>query len=113
MIVMKPPAPCDFPADVVSVFLAGSIEMGTAEDWQSSIAARLGDMDIVILNPRRDDWDATWRQSVDDPQFRGQVEWELDGLDRAASSPCGLCPKAAPRSASSSSGSPPAAARSS
>jgi hypothetical protein len=84
MIVIKPPARCDLPADAVSVFLAGSIEMGTAEDWQASMAARLADMDIVILNPRRDDWDATWRQSVDDPQFRGQVEWELDGLDRAS-----------------------------
>jgi hypothetical protein len=57
--------------------------MGTAEDWQSSMTARLADMDIVILNPRRDDWDATWRQSIDDPQFRGQVDWELDGLERA------------------------------
>src|SRR5262245_40828148 len=84
MIIIKPPAPCDFPADVASVFLAGSIDMGAAEDWQSSMAARLGDMDIVVLNPRRDDWDASWRQSVDDPQFRAQVEWELDGLDRAS-----------------------------
>ena len=84
MIVLKPPASCDVPADVASVFLAGSIEMGAAEDWQSSMAARLGAMDVVILNPRRDDWDASWRQSVDDPQFRAQVEWELDGLDRAS-----------------------------
>jgi len=83
MIVVKPPAPCDIPAGIASVFLAGSIEMGTAEDWQSSMTARLADMDIVILNPRRDDWDATWRQSIDDPQFRGQVDWELDGLERA------------------------------
>jgi hypothetical protein len=35
------------------------------------------------LNPRRPDWDASWRQSIDDPQFRAQVEWELDGLERA------------------------------
>jgi len=83
MIVIKPPAPCDFPADAASVFLAGSIEMGVAEDWQSSMAAHLEEMDIVVLNPRRDDWDASWRQSIDDPQFRAQVEWELDGLDRA------------------------------
>jgi hypothetical protein len=43
----------------------------------------LADRDLVILNPRRDDWDPSWRQSIDEPQFRGQVEWELDALDRA------------------------------
>ena len=45
--------------------------------------ARVADLDVVILTPRRDEWDATWRQSLDDPQFRAQVEWELDGLERA------------------------------
>ncbi len=84
MVVIKPPAQCDFPADVTSVFLAGSIEMGAAEDWQSSISARLGGLGIVILNPRRDNWDPTWRQTRHDIQFRAQVEWELDGLDRAS-----------------------------
>jgi hypothetical protein len=83
MIVFKPPAPFELTAGATSVFLAGSIEMGVAEDWQSEVAARLADLDVVILNPRRDEWDATWRQSRDDPRFRGQVEWELGGLERA------------------------------
>ena len=38
---------------------------------------------MVIYNPRRDDWDPTWVQSADNPQFREQVEWELDGLELA------------------------------
>jgi hypothetical protein len=84
MIVLKPPAPLDLPADRVAVFLAGSIEMGAAEDWQAAITARLADLRVVILNPRRDDWDPTWRQSIADARFRGQVEWELSGLDRCA-----------------------------
>jgi len=84
MIVLKPPAPLDFPADTAALFLAGSIEMGAAEDWQAAITARLADLRVVILNPRRDDWDPTWQQSIDDARFRGQVEWELEGLDRAA-----------------------------
>ena len=84
MILFKPPARVELPADAASVFLAGSIEMGVAEDWQSSMAARLEDLPIVVLNPRREQWDATWRQSRDDLRFRGQVEWELDGLDRAS-----------------------------
>lgn len=65
------------------VFLAGSIEMGKAEDWQTRLIAELSDIDCVVLNPRRPDWDSSWRQTKDDPQFRQQVEWELDGLFRS------------------------------
>lgn len=83
MIVFKPPTPIAIPERTASVFLAGSIEMGTADDWQAAITARLADVDVVILNPRRDDWDSSWRQSIDDTRFRGQVEWELSSLDRA------------------------------
>jgi hypothetical protein len=81
--VIKPPAP--FPSDNASpsVFLAGSIEMGAAEDWQALLERRLSDVDVLIFNPRRDDWDASWVQSVDNPVFREQVEWELTGLERA------------------------------
>ena len=82
MIVIKPPSPIDLPTDAASVFLAGSIDMGAAVDWQADISARFADLRGVILNPRRDDWDPTWRQSIEDERFRGQVEWELSGLDR-------------------------------
>lgn len=76
--VVKPPS-----AIPVQLFLAGSIEMGAAEDWQTKIASLLDDLDITIMNPRRDDWDNSWKQSIDDPNFRGQVEWELTCLDKA------------------------------
>src|SRR5580765_1156092 len=56
--------------------------MGAAEDWQAALAARLP-AGVAALNPRRDEWDASWRQSIDEPKFREQVEWELDGLERA------------------------------
>ncbi len=79
--VIKPPAP--LPESTPSVFLAGSIEMGRAEDWQTRCEGALADLDITILNPRRDDWDASWRQSIEDPQFRGQVEWELAAQELA------------------------------
>jgi len=82
-LVLKPPAPLAQVGQSTAVFLAGSIEMGVAEDWQTEVTGRLADLDIAILNPRRDDWDSSWRQSIDDPRFRGQVDWELDGLDRA------------------------------
>jgi hypothetical protein len=82
MTVYKPPM--RVPSTIGrSVFLAGSIEMGRAADWQAQLVIDLARDDIAFLNPRRDAWDATWRQSIDEPQFREQVEWELDGLDRA------------------------------
>jgi hypothetical protein len=68
---------------VPRIFLAGSIEMGVAENWQTRVAKDLADYDVVLLNPRRDDWDSSWKQSIDDPQFNQQVTWELDGLETA------------------------------
>lgn len=69
--------------DQPSIFLAGSIDMGAAIDWQHMLAERLSDLNLMILNPRRLSWDNTWRQSIDHPLFREQVEWELDALDYA------------------------------
>ncbi len=65
------------------MFLAGSIEMGGAAPWQDELVAALDDLAITALNPRRPDWDASWRQSIDEPQFKEQVEWELRGLEHA------------------------------
>lgn len=60
-----------------TVFLAGSIEMGKAEDWQTEFCGYFSDYNINILNPRRPNWDPSWVQSIDNPMFREQVEWEL------------------------------------
>lgn len=48
--------------DSFSIFLAGSIEMGKAEDWQSELTNWLEsncpkDVNLTVYNPRRDDWD--------------------------------------------------------
>ena len=83
MRVCKPPAPFVVSAADRVVFLAGSIDQGRADEWQTAIAAALGDLDVVVLNPRRDAWDAGWLQTIENPEFRGQVTWELDGLERA------------------------------
>jgi len=63
------------------VFLAGSIEMGTAEPWQERLVNEFKDTDIRFLDPRRDDWDSSWVQEASNPQFAQQVNWELDALD--------------------------------
>jgi hypothetical protein len=65
-----------------TVFLAGSIEMGTAENWQQKIVDAFP-FDVTFFNPRRDDWDSSWKQELNNPQFYQQVTWELDMLDSA------------------------------
>ena len=63
------------------IFLGGSIEMGTAIDWQRDLIERLKDESITFLNPRRSDWDSSWTQEMSNPQFKEQVDWELNGLE--------------------------------
>lgn len=63
----------------VSVFLAGTIDNGSSADWQQIATDYiLSNTDYNIMNPRRDDWDSNWKQSITDPRFKEQVEWELD-----------------------------------
>jgi hypothetical protein len=78
--ILKPPSPLQ---DGFSVFLAGSIELGSAENWQTFLEEKLSGIDILILNPRRDDWDASWLQRKTNPKFREQVEWELTAMEQA------------------------------
>lgn len=73
-----------------SVFLAGGIS-GTF-DWQADIVARLADLPLVLLNPRRRNF------PIDDPSAAlGQIEWEFRHLRRATAvlfwfPPETLCP---------------------
>ena len=85
-------------SDHNSIFLAGSIEMGKAVDWQqeftqaftnnkgptsTSTTTTTENNNLLILNPRREDWDSSWEQSKDHPEFRAQVEWELKAQEQA------------------------------
>lgn len=63
-----------------SIFLAGSIEMGAAENWQDEFMARYPN-NMMFFNPRRYDWDSSWDHNS--PQFDEQVNWELDMLDQS------------------------------
>lgn len=65
------------------VFLAGSIDEGRAERWQDEAITALAHLDVTVLNPRRSAWNADLRQDIDEPEFVAQVEWELDGIERA------------------------------
>lgn len=66
------------------LFIAGSIEMGKASEWQNELCEMLADLEkLVVLDPRRDNWDSSWEQTVDNPNFLEQVTWELDSLEGA------------------------------
>lgn len=76
-------SPNNFKNEVLigDIFLGGSIEMGTAENWQEKFVLQFKDADFRFLNPRRDDWDSSWIQDISNPQFNEQVNWELDALE--------------------------------
>jgi hypothetical protein len=63
------------------LFLGGSIEQGIAKPWQQRVSAAFKNDRIVILNPRRPQWDSSWKNVASNKQFRQQVEWELNGLE--------------------------------
>lgn len=86
MKVIKPPHPLSKAgANIDSIFLAGSIEMGNAENWQANVEEffKYYPREITMLNPRREDWDSSWTQEFTNPQFYQQVNWELTALDAA------------------------------
>ena len=82
--IIKAPA-YSFAPSRTYVFLAGSIEMDKAEKWQDKVYDLL-QRDVIfrnttLINPRRDEWDSSWEQSLNNPNFYEQVNWELDNLE--------------------------------
>ena len=76
----------------VKVFLAGTIDNGDSEDWQRIVSNTLSkdfnskgwtNKRLFILNPRRVEWDASWEQSFESPEFFQQVTWEMDAMEKA------------------------------
>lgn len=55
--------------------------MGKAELWQDKVLTLLKDYDVIIANPRRDNWDPSWVQSIQNIHFKQQVLWELEQLE--------------------------------
>lgn len=87
MRVISPPETIPYYPREATLFLAGSIEQDTAERWQDAVVEELfeaaPEANVLILNPRRANWDPSWEQTKNNPQFRAQVEWELFGLETA------------------------------
>ncbi len=64
------------------VFLAGSIEMDKAVNWQTKCEVELN-QSYNVFNPRRESWDSSWKQEIIIPNFKTQVIWELDALEQS------------------------------
>lgn len=67
---------------MLTVFLGGTIDNGSSEDWQAKASYLLSE-DFNVLNPRRKDWNPAWDQSLENKEFVKQLEWETDGQDFA------------------------------
>ena len=82
---IKAPNQYEFRPQDFTIFLGGSIEMGAAEMWQDRLVKDLSHHEnLVLLNPRRDDWDSTWVQDpTEGTQFYEQVAWEMDMQEQA------------------------------
>lgn len=76
-----------------TIFLAGSIDMGKAVNWQQETEKVLEPYLGTIFNPRRDDWDSSWEQTVKNPQFKEQVSWEWKHLEDCDYILCYFAPK--------------------
>jgi hypothetical protein len=68
-VIVKPPQ--HYNPDRPSVFLAGSIEQGKAEDWQVKVAQEIDSDQVIVYNPRRDRW-----TELDQKQLDDQIMWE-------------------------------------
>lgn len=79
MVEIKPPKSGEIQGR--TVFLAGSIEMGVAEDWQTKVANRFESNQVTLYNPRRDEWDSSWKQEQKESNFNEQVNWEMNNLE--------------------------------
>lgn len=67
----------------IKVFLAGSMD----RDWQNELIQKWNKTvannfpkAITFVNPRRKDWDSTWKNSYRDSNFYQQTKWELSTM---------------------------------
>lgn len=83
MLTVLPPSPLSPTLPRPWLFLAGAIDQDRAVRWQDEAIDLCREIPGSILNPRRQNWDPKWNQSLKNPHFATQVAWELDGLEHA------------------------------
>lgn len=73
-------APDEAPVDRRrSVFLAGSIDNGEAEKWQDRFCEALQNEDLLVFDPRRDEWNT----EPSEEELNKQIQWELTHINQA------------------------------
>ncbi|KAF2015734.1 hypothetical protein BU24DRAFT_422046 [Aaosphaeria arxii CBS 175.79] len=77
----QPPKPPVYPKGMQSVFLAGSIEMGKAIQWQERLVEHLQHLPLTVCNPRRGSWTIDGTPAEMKKAFDEQVKWELEALE--------------------------------
>jgi hypothetical protein len=77
MLYVEAPEPTDFDDDAVTVFLAGGI--GNCPDWQADMVSLFEDTSLVLLNPRRKEFEVPWTRQASEEQ----INWEFEALKRA------------------------------
>lgn len=67
--------------NVKKIFLAGTIDDGNSEDWQSQIINGLGkyNLNLEVYNPRV----SKWNPNATDKDVETQIKWEQDHLDKS------------------------------
>jgi len=80
MNIKKPSDEHDF-TNKKSIFLAGTTDKNVSGSWRDQITYQLSDLDINILNPELKSWFDSDKQTISNPLFKSQVDWELEGLE--------------------------------
>jgi hypothetical protein len=83
MWYVQSPSSIDVASSAMRLFLAGSIDLGMAEDWQAWIVNRLRDLDVVVFNPRRATWTPATPAESEPEKVLQQINWELDAIERS------------------------------
>ena len=85
MIISTPPVFRYKPVGALkpSLFLAGSIDMGRADDWQNELINQIGKHYSICFNPRRENFNPDWPQGIAEEQFNVQVTWEMSMIEKA------------------------------
>lgn len=87
------PNPVDWFDKNFKIFLAGSIELGKAENWQNELYQKFYDSefydkqnifyDVTLINPRRNSWSAEFGYTSECEEFAKQVNWELEAMENS------------------------------
>lgn len=81
-MIITAPDVLQFRENDFCVFLGGTIDNGSSDDWQKVACDELERRcpGIVLFNPRRPEWKQTTDQTTNNPDLVMQINWELDAL---------------------------------